>query len=66
MRQNGSAPVWGGAPGQFSLCGVECTPRWVGTSGLHGTESKTLGATLNLCTMIMRPYDLGEGDLVPK
>ena len=33
----------------LSLCasGVEYTPRWVGTSGLHGTQRQALGATWN-------------------
>ena len=42
--------LWGGATVRFSLvcccgCRVECTPKWVGTSGLHGTGWKTLGVT---------------------
>ena len=47
-------------------CGMEHTPRWVDKhpSGLHGTELQTLGVTLNLCTMIMRRYYLGVGELV--
>ena len=35
-----TTPKWGGDPGKDSLlcgCGAEYTPRWVGTSGLHGT-----------------------------
>ena len=45
-----TTPTRGGGPGQFSLlcrCGVENTPRWVGTSGLHGTQRQALGATWN-------------------
>ena len=50
-------------------CGVEYTLKCVCTSCLvprvlHGTERQTLGVMLNLCVMIMRRYDLGEGGLV--
>ena len=42
--------------------GVENTPRWIGTSGRHGTESGGPLVTLNL--HVTRRYYLGEGDLV--
>ena len=43
-RQCGADP-----PGRFSLtcgCGVEYTPRWVGTSGLHTERSDRPWVTL--------------------
>ena len=45
-------PILGRTPRAVSLwcgCGVECTPRWVGASDLHGTECQTLGDLEIVC-----------------
>ena len=46
------------------LCGhaVEDTPRWVGVSGQHRTESGGPLVALNLC--VLRRYCVGERGLV--
>ena len=43
-------------------CGVEYTPRWIGTSGLQGTEGHPSGDLEVLGKCVMRRYNLGEGD----
>ena len=67
-RPSQTTPMWDGrtaeASSPLSGRGVGYTPRWADTPGLHGTERQTLGVMLNLCVMIMRRYDLGEGGLV--
>ena len=57
-------PVWGGAPGRFSLVWL-----WCGGYGsvprVCTERSGRPWVTLNLCVMRMRRYHyLGEGDLV--
>ena len=61
-----TTPTRGGAPGRLSLvlcgCGVEDRPRWVVTSGPHGTEWQRPWVTLTL--WVMRRYNLGERSTV--
>ena len=42
-------------------CGVEDAPRWVGTSGLHGTEWQTLGRLELLCNEAVQYRGTGPG-----